>query len=378
MATYYWVGGAGTWSGTGNTQFAVTSGGVATALNPTSADTVNFDANSGTTATVTVTSTAVSLSTTINKSDIILLLSGSPTLCTGTLTLTAGTLNLNNYTLTTGFFNSSNSNVRTITTGTGTFTVTGNAATVWTTGAATNLTYTSGIPTVNATYSGSTGTRSFSTSGATDRINLNITAGTDVIAPVSTFIVNSYNFTGFSGTLTNISTQIFGSLTLSTGMTVSAGANTFTFRSTSSGNTITSNGKTMDFPVTFDGVGGVWACQDALTLGSTQALTFTNGTLQLAAGLTSTVGSFVTTGTTQKYLQSTTPGWQAQISDASGTNTVTYLTIQDVAAVGGATWVATAATNSNVGNNYGWTFSSTPISYGPITMGLRSFTQFRG
>jgi hypothetical protein len=357
--TYYWVGGTGTWSGTGNTQFALTSGGTATSSNPTAIDTVIFDANSGTSATVTVASTAVSLSTTINKSDITLLLSGSPTLCTeaGTLTLTAGTLNLNNNALSIGLFNSSNSNARTVTSGTGTFTLTGSATTIWQTGVSTNLTYTT-IPTVNATYSGATGTRAFSTAGAPDRINLNITAGTDVISPVSTFIVNNYNFTGFSGTLTNISTQIYGSLTLSTGMTVSAGANTFTFRSTSSGNTITSNGKTMDFPVTFNGVGGTWACQDALTLGSTRALTFTNGTLQLAAGTTSTVGSFVTSGTTLKYLQSTTSGTQATISDASGTNTVTYLNIKDSNATGGATWDALATSNVNAGNNAGWSFSS--------------------
>jgi hypothetical protein len=113
----------------------------------------------------------------------------------------------------------------------------------------------------------------------------------------------------------------------------------------------------MDFPITFNGVGGIWACQDALTLGSTRALTMTNGTLQLKSGTTSTVGSFVTTGTTQKFLQSTTPGTQATISDASGTNTVSYLTIQDIAATGGATWNAYSTDNNiNAGNNTGWDF----------------------
>jgi hypothetical protein len=84
----------------------------------------------------------------------------------------------------------------------------------------------------------------------------------------------------------------------------------------------------------------------------------TNGTLQLKAGTTSTVGSFVTSGTTLKYLQSTTPGTQATISDASGTDAVTYLSIQDSNATGGATWQA-FTTNNNVdaGNNSGWDFS---------------------
>ena len=303
MATYFWVGGSGTWSGTGNTQFAMTSGGVPTALNPTNADTVTFDTNSGTAATVTCTSTAVSLDTTINKADITLLLSGSPTLCAaaGFCTLTAGTLNLNNFVLTTGRFNSNNANVRTITTGTGSFTVTGNNATIWNTGSATNLTYTSGFPTVNATYSGSVGTRVFSIAGTTDRINLNITAGTDIIAPNATFSVNNYNFTGFSGTLTNVSTQIYGSLTLSSTMTVSAGANTFDFRGVSGTNTITSAGKTMDFPITFSTAGVTWQLQDALTSGATRTCTLTAGTLDLG-NQTLSAGLFSSSNTNTRVL----------------------------------------------------------------------------
>jgi len=330
MAAYFWVGGTGTWSGTGNTQFALTSGGVATLLNPTSADTVTFDANSGTAATVTCTATAVSLSTTINKSDITLLLSGSPTLCatTGTCLLNAGTLNLNNFVLTIGKFDSSNANVRTITTGTGSFTLTGNNATIWATGNATNLTYTSGVPTVNATYSGSVGTRGFSIAGTTDRLNLNITAGTDTITNVTTFIVNNYNFTGFSGTLTNISSIIYGNLTLSSTMTVSAGANTFQFRGSSGTNTITSAGKTMDFPLIFNTAGVVFQLQDALTSGATRTCTLTAGTLDLN-GYTLSIGIFSGTGTTARTLafgsgSMTITGVNATIFD---TTTVTNMTI---------------------------------------------------
>ena len=107
-------------------------------------------------------------------------------------------------------------------------------------------------------------------------------------------------------------------------------------------------------PVTFDGVGGTWAFQDALT--TTGAMTLTNGTIQLKAGTTSTVGSFVTSGTTQKYLQSTTPGVQATISDPSGTDAATYLTIQDSNATGGAVWSAGIG-SINLGNNTGWIFT---------------------
>jgi hypothetical protein len=48
MATYYWVGGAGTWNNSATTNWASSSGGAGGAGVPTSADNVIFDANSGT------------------------------------------------------------------------------------------------------------------------------------------------------------------------------------------------------------------------------------------------------------------------------------------------------------------------------------------
>jgi hypothetical protein len=48
MATYYWVGGTGTWDSTTTTNWAATSGGAGGAGVPTSADNVIFDDNSGT------------------------------------------------------------------------------------------------------------------------------------------------------------------------------------------------------------------------------------------------------------------------------------------------------------------------------------------
>lgn len=572
MATYYWVGGTGTWSGTGNTQFSLTSGGAATLLNPTNADSVEFDANSGTAAVVTVTATAVSQSTTINKADINLTLSGSPTLCisAATLTLTAGTITLNTHTLTTGFFLSANSNARTIAFGTGNITITGNAGNIWNTSSASNLTF-SGTPVVNVTYSGAVGTRglfagtgagysiantpSFNVTAGTDIVNVgnannlnftgfsgtssnntrnisgnlicstgmtwsagtsvttfnatsgiqqlttagktldfpvtqnnpgatlqlqdnltmgstrtftltagdlhvnnltlstgifisavgntrtidfksgnitltgnnatvwntsvvtgltvagtpnvissysgatgsrlfnvgvqteansfnySITAGTDTVGWVSSsYAVKSINYTGFSGTLTASGITFYGSLTLSSGMTMgAANANPYKFAATSGTNTITFAGKTLDQPLTFDGIGGTWVCQDAITIGSTRAITFTNGTVRLKAGVTSTIGSFVTSGTNQKFLSSTTPGTQATLSQASGTVNATYLSIKDINATGGATWNALWSNNNvDEGNNSGWVFGDPPIiSAVEYTYALRSFTQPR-
>jgi hypothetical protein len=557
MATYYWVGGNGTWDNSSTTNWATSSGGAGGLGPPTNADTVNFDANSGTAATVTVASTAVSLSTIVNKSDINLSLSGSPTLCTsaGTLTLTTGTLTLNTFTLTAGIFSSNNSNARTVAFGTGNITLTGNAttiwslatatnfarsgtpvvnctysgatgtrtinhggsaggsetncvsynisagtdtitftnsatnahlnviftgfagalsnttwycygnltfstgmtitagassislnatsgiqqlttngktidcpvnrgglggtlqlqdaltmgstrtfglgggtldlfnktltaglfssnatavrsiafgtgnitiigsgATIWQTSNATNFTYT-GTPTVNVTYSGSTGTRTLaahSTAGTQATVfNFNFSAGSDTITLTTTFLAKNINFTGFTGTLSNTAINSYGDVTIASGMTLTAGASVMSFVGASVTQLITTNAKTLDFPLTFNGVGGTFAFQDALTQGATRAFTITNGTVQLKASATSTVGVFTTSGSTQKNLQSTTSGTKATLSQASGTVSASYLTVRDIAATGGAVWNAyTSNNNIDAGNNSGWDFSS--------------------
>jgi hypothetical protein len=152
-------------------------------------------------------------------------------------------------------------------------------------------------------------------------------------------------------TSTNTPT-IYDSWKNGTGTTLTGtGIITFSGRTTQQ---LTSASKTFTQPITINNIGGTIQCTDALNIGTTNALTFSSGTLQLFAGATSTVGSFVTSGTTLKYLQSTTSGTRATLSDASGTNTVTYLSIQDSAATGGATFDATDATNVNAGNNTGW------------------------
>jgi hypothetical protein len=77
------------------------------------------------------------------------------------------------------------------------------------------------------------------------------------------------------------------------------------------------------------------------------------------AGNTAAATSEATSGTNQKYLQSSTSGTQATISAASGTNSVSYLTIQDSYAAGGATWLATFASNNVYGgNNTNWLFGT--------------------
>jgi hypothetical protein len=288
MATYFWVGGAGTWDSTTTTNWSLTSGGLGGLGVPNNTDTANFDANSGT-GTVSVDATAVSLSTTFNSANINLSLTGSPTICTaaGIFTFTQGTLTLNTFTLSCGRFNSTNANIRTIAFGTGNITLTANSTTLWTTATATNFTVT-GTPVINATYSGAVGTRVFTigNAGETNAISLNVTAGTDIVQLGTTSgSYRNINFTGFSGSATvNNAINVFGNLTISTGMTVNAGTSAITFAATSGTQQITTNGKTLDFPLTQNNPGATVQLQDNLTMGSTRTYTLTAGALDLSSG----------------------------------------------------------------------------------------------
>ena len=299
---------------------------------------------------------------------------------TRTFTLTNGALDLNNQTLSTGRFSSGNSNVRSIAFGTGDITLTDNSATIWNCGILTNLTL-SGTPNVNCVYSGSTGTRTITnTSGALtepSQVNFYVSAGSDTVTVTSG--CKTLDFTGFSGTLNNSARVVYGNLIMSAGMTVNAGTSITTFAGTLGLQQITTNGKTLDFPLTFNSVGGNFAFQDALTQGATHAFTITNGTVQLKNGVTSTVGLFVANNSNVKFLQSTTPGSQATLSQASGTVNVADLTIRDINAVGGAAWNAyTDFENTDAGNNDGWNFSlSPPYSTAELPITLRPFTQPR-
>jgi hypothetical protein len=285
---------------------------------------------------------------------------------TRTFTLTAGTLDLTgnsgNWTLSTGLFSSNNSNTRSIAFGTGNITLTQNGTSIWRTDTSTGLTIT-GTPTVNLTYAGATGTRTItagSTAGGSEAvaINLNVAAATDTVNLSVGSHIKNLTFTGFTGTA-GVGYVAWGNLTLSAGMTISGSANGPIFSATSGITTITTNGVTFDRAISFVGIGGTFAFQDALTQGSTRAFTITEGTVQLKNGVTSTVGAFATSGTNQKFLQSTTLGSQATLSQASGTVDVSYLTIRDINATGGATWNAfTTNNNVNAGNNLGWDFSS--------------------
>jgi hypothetical protein len=215
-------------------------------------------------------------------------------------------------------------------------------------------------------------------------ISFNIIAGTGAFTITGTHAVRNIDFTdgvnptGFAGSFGNTSSTIYGNLKASTGMTRNAGG-TLTFAATSGTKSITTAGVTFACSLTFNGIGGTFAFQDALTQPSGRTFTITNGTVQLKSGATSTVGSFVANNANAKSLQSTTPSTQATLSQASGTVNVADLTIRDINATGGAAWNAYVDfENTDAGNNDGWDFGLSPpyASYEPPII-IRSFTQPR-
>jgi hypothetical protein len=249
------------------------------------------------TQTITSAGTTVSFGVTINGRLTTVALNGALSLNFQCL-LTQGTLNLANNNLTTSTnFNANGTLTRAITFGTGQINLTGNNAVVLNMDNMTGFTYTgSGI--FNATYSGATGQRIIDLGNAggaseSNALNLNVSAGTDSIVWYG-LGYRTVNLTGFAGAWIETGTRIiYGDLTLSTGMTVSA--TTFTqFAATSGIQNITSSGKTLTCSVTKNGAGTL-RLVDALTLGSTLTLTLNVGTLDLNAQ-TATTGLFASTG----------------------------------------------------------------------------------
>jgi hypothetical protein len=277
----------------------------------------------------------------------------------GTYTLTAGTLDLAGFQLTTGSFLSSNSNVRTIAFGSGNITCVANG-TVWNTATVTNLTVT-GTPVVNVTSAGSLAIQV--SSGAlseANSISFNFTSGTYSLTFLSTASDSAKNvdFTGFAGTWAarTVGSTIYGSLTLSTGMTFATSTGILTFGATSGTQIITSNGKTIDEPLTVNGVGGTVLLADALTMGSTRTLTLNNGTFdannKTVSGMTAISSNLVSGNITVKNLSTSVPYNvnSATINVTLGTNISVGVVTLTAGTINFATYSLTCTSFSSSGS----------------------------
>jgi hypothetical protein len=223
---------------------------------------------------------------------------------TRTTSLTVGTFDLNGKTFTTGLFRAINTTTRVIAFGIGNITCIGASGTIFDTGAITGLSIT-GTPTVNISSTAVSPTIITVATGTPTEANsfsFNFT-GTHPLVFLAGANARNVSFSGFTGTWnarTGTST-VYGDLTVSSGMTYTASTGTLLFASTSGTKTITTNAKTIDQPVQFNGVGGRWQLQDAFTMGTARALTHANGTIDLN-GKTLTVGTSYTTAAGTKNL----------------------------------------------------------------------------
>jgi hypothetical protein len=377
MAARFWVGGTGTWNNASTANWSATTGGASGASAPTSADTVTFDGNSGTGTCTTAAGSACS-SMTLNTQTVALVLGANHT-ASGSFVLTQGSIDLAGFVLNSTTVSSSNSNTRSIAFGsTGQINLTATTGTLWTTSTSTGFTTTGTSKAVTAP-NWAVGTRTFNFGAVAETVamNVSITAGTDTVSLQGRYF--TLNTTGFTGTIGATSRSIYSSLTIGAGATYASTATTTSFIGTSGNHTITTNNVTIDGAITFDSTGGTYTFADALTQSASRNFIFTNGTVKLKNSATSTVGAFSTTGTNQKFLMSSVAGSQATLSQASGTVSASYLTIQDINATGGATWDAFVDQNNiDAGNVDGWNFGISPVVGGSeYTYQLRSFTQPR-
>lgn len=200
-----------------------------------------------------------------------------------TLTVSSGTLDLNGFNITTGLMTCA-AVAHTLAFGTNTISLSG-TGTIFTGSTTTTVT---GTPQIICTNSSAT-SRTITPAAATEAnsISFRVIAGTGTFTISSTTSIRNLDFTdgtnptGYAGAATFGTITIYGNFKASTGMTCPASVNTTTFSATSGIKTITTAGVTFDRPFTFNGVGGTWQLQDALTSGVSRICTLTAGTLDL-------------------------------------------------------------------------------------------------
>jgi len=360
MANRYWVGGNGTWNTSNTAVWSASSGGASGASVPTATDSVFFD--QATTYTVNMTGgSIVCLDFTVSAGTVTfastggVTFSGSMSLSASTVwsntgqitfnatttgktittngvslgtpavvfngvggswqlqtavtvsgssalvTVTNGTLDLNNKTLTSFYFDSNNTNTRTIAFGT--------TGSVVITGAATSPTMILALNSTGLTFTG-TPTFSFTSSSGVIRYvqgssfseaqapNYNL-SGTGSFYFNTSQSIKNLNTTGYTGNIStglNVSVTCYGSITLSSTTTVGFNGSTALILAGTGSNTIDLNGVNCGTgALTINGVGGSW---QLLSAGTVSAITHTNGTLNLN-GVTLTTYSYTTAAGTK-------------------------------------------------------------------------------
>ena len=344
MADRYWVGGTGEWSASNVFNWSATSGGTIGASVPTEADNVFFDANSNTgTGAFTVSTVGSQFCLNFSSAG----LDGDMTLSMG------GSLNV---------FGSWLSDTRlTVTSVVGTLT----------------FFATSGVQTITSNGRTLDCPITFNGAGGTWRLQDALSIGATRIVALSNGTLDANNFNVSLGTFRlGAGTK---TLTLGSGTWTVLGSGSSAWNCTTSATGLTVSASTATISMnsavakTFSGGGFTWP---TLNQGGAGVLTISNSstfanitdttqpaTIRFTAGTTQTVSAFSVSGTSGNLitLDTTVAGSRATLSDASGTNAVSFVSIKDIAATGGATWNApTTSGNVDAGNNTGWNFSAGP------------------
>lgn len=145
------------------------------------------------------------------------------------------------------------------------------------------------------------GTGGFSVPTAADDVFLDANSGTapytvtayDNGGWTTSRMCRNLDCTGFTGTLnTDSKIEVYGSLTLNSTMGLAgySGVYNFHFKSTTTGNTVQPGGNSAQGRLVFNGVGGSWSLQGAVSVGGS------NGGIQVLAGTFITNGYSIYTG----------------------------------------------------------------------------------
>lgn len=358
MASRYWVGGSADWNATAGTKWATTSGGAGGAAAPTSADDVFFDGNSGA---VTVSMPAAS----VNCGSL------NCTGFTGTLTNLGAANDINCYgsvTLGGGMTWSLTGGAGLVIRGTCTLTTNGIATLAKLSALAGSITLgdacsMTGPITVEDTFTLNTNGFALTTTDTATGIqcsltgNLTMGASTVTTPKITMGAGGTLNFG--SGTLVVNGTGTCVSINATTTITAGTGTLKIT-NSSSSTKTLSLQGKTYYNIWLAHGSTGTVTIQGSNTFNDYK-ITSTTGAVLHTAGTTQTVSSIDWNGSAGNLVtvRSTSNGSAWNISKSSGTVTVTFCSIRDSAAGGGATFNANNSTN--VSGNTGWIFPTTGL-----------------
>jgi hypothetical protein len=341
MANRYWVGGSANWDGTAGTKWATTSGGAGGASVPTSADTVYFDANSGSAVAVSIQAGnlgALKIDATnflgliLQYADIAV---GAELLLSNIYTPSGAWISYSGSLIigssgNVGKLQSSNSGFKNIVVNTGT--ISAGVELLDDLITTQDLIITSG-------YFKSNGYR------------------LDIYGKVSSS--NSFNrsIDIQSSLIRLLGTGVIWDLATSTNLTLYASGSSLEVESTLGVKTFNGGGKT--YYNLYQAGAGALIISGSNTFNQIQNFAYPT-TLTLTSGTTQTVNDFQLNSTggpgNWVILNSTTPGVQATISKSSGTVTAYSCFIQDSNATGGATWNTFNCTS--VSNNSGWIFDT--------------------